>query len=459
MPDPERLAFQPFDLAHRWDDDRDALLGDRHSARRPSRWWTLLAGVSIVLAAAALVISTRFQAAGTPAAAELPAWRRLAFGSCTSYDLRPQPIWDAVVGAQPDGWIWLGDLAYLDTALVDCAQVPSHRQCNCSLGVTSPPYFTSCLPLDLAYAQFRFQAQVSLLAWPAPGRLAQLHPHSVWALQINMPGYQRLLSYLCPGHQPGGPPPDGGDPSTCPKPLLGIYDDHDFGANNADGRSVVIRPMLGQRGSTRPWAQVLLCARRAALPALATQAAWRAAAAARRPRRSTRTRTRQHRSSRRRQRGQLARPACRNPEKVALKQLYLDAIGAPRGSPRRSAVAGAQAAYTLNAGSAGREVQVLLLDERCGASPAPGSWGRARRRRMPPPPPPPTAPRRAAAAHCALRRRQPRRQRPPLRRGRGATAPPPPPPPPLLIAPQVGPGRAAVQRGGAAVRARAAGPL
>jgi hypothetical protein len=49
---------------------------------------------------------------------------------------------------------------------------------------------------------------------------------------------------------------------------------------------------------------------------------------------------------------------------VALKQLYLDAIGEPAGSPRRSAVSGLQAAYTLNQGQAGREVQVVLLDER-----------------------------------------------------------------------------------------------
>ena len=50
---------------------------------------------------------------------------------------------------------------------------------------------------------------------------------------------------------------------------------------------------------------------------------------------------------------------------MALKQLYLDALGEPRGSARRSAVTGIQAAYTLNQGSPDQEIQVLLLDERC----------------------------------------------------------------------------------------------
>ena len=45
---------------------------------------------------------------------------RIAFGSCTSHDLRPQPIWGAVIAVQPDAWIWVGDMAYTDNPLVDC---------------------------------------------------------------------------------------------------------------------------------------------------------------------------------------------------------------------------------------------------------------------------------------------------------------------------------------------------
>jgi alkaline phosphatase D len=39
---------------------------------------------------------------------------RIAFGSCCRQD-KPQPIWDAIVSAQPDVFIWLGDNIYADT--------------------------------------------------------------------------------------------------------------------------------------------------------------------------------------------------------------------------------------------------------------------------------------------------------------------------------------------------------
>jgi len=32
-------------------------------------------------------------------------------------------------------------------------------------------------------------------------------------------------------------PPDGSDPTACPRPVLGVYDDHDSGWNNGDGRN------------------------------------------------------------------------------------------------------------------------------------------------------------------------------------------------------------------------------
>ncbi|CAM9790607.1 unnamed protein product, partial [Ectocarpus sp. 8 AP-2014] len=43
---------------------------------------------------------------------------RIAFGSCTSRGIQDdpgQPIWtQAIVPAEPDAWIWAGDMAYLD---------------------------------------------------------------------------------------------------------------------------------------------------------------------------------------------------------------------------------------------------------------------------------------------------------------------------------------------------------
>jgi uncharacterized protein (DUF2237 family) len=33
---------------------------------------------------------------------------------------------------QPDAWIWLGDMAYLDYPSVNCAVLPQDAQCNCA---------------------------------------------------------------------------------------------------------------------------------------------------------------------------------------------------------------------------------------------------------------------------------------------------------------------------------------
>ncbi|HEV3409320.1 MAG TPA: alkaline phosphatase D family protein, partial [Chthoniobacterales bacterium] len=37
--------------------------------------------------------------------------KRVAFGSCTR-EYKPQPLWKAIITAQPDVWIWLGDIVY-----------------------------------------------------------------------------------------------------------------------------------------------------------------------------------------------------------------------------------------------------------------------------------------------------------------------------------------------------------
>lgn len=39
---------------------------------------------------------------------------RIAFGSCSEHD-QPQPIWDALLAAEPDVFVWVGDAVYGDT--------------------------------------------------------------------------------------------------------------------------------------------------------------------------------------------------------------------------------------------------------------------------------------------------------------------------------------------------------
>ncbi|MGJ3241772.1 MAG: alkaline phosphatase D family protein [Opitutales bacterium] len=61
-----------------------------------------------------LFISLAFMLAGVIAGLAQPVLDHIAFGSCAREN-RPQPIWDTLVAAEPDVWIWAGDNAYLDT--------------------------------------------------------------------------------------------------------------------------------------------------------------------------------------------------------------------------------------------------------------------------------------------------------------------------------------------------------
>lgn len=63
--------------------------------------------------------------------------------------------------------------------------------------------------------------------WPAPG----------CAPQVGQPGYQKFLRYMCPGFDgEGATVPPGDDLEACPRPILGTYDDHDYGVNNLNRR-------------------------------------------------------------------------------------------------------------------------------------------------------------------------------------------------------------------------------
>lgn len=53
-------------------------------------------------------------------------------------------------------------------------------------------------------------------------------------LQVQQPGYQAFLSYACPGFDTHADlavltVPPGDDLEACPRPVLGVYDDHDYG--------------------------------------------------------------------------------------------------------------------------------------------------------------------------------------------------------------------------------------
>ena len=63
------------------------------------------------------------------------------------------------------------------------------------------------------------------------------HAQERWQAALSSPGYRSFLEYMCPGNAKLGVfPPPGTDPEVCPRPILGTWDDHDYGWNNGDRR-------------------------------------------------------------------------------------------------------------------------------------------------------------------------------------------------------------------------------
>jgi hypothetical protein len=81
----------------------------------------------------------------------------IGFGSCTSYDLRDQPIWtEGIIPSNIDAWIWAGDIVYLDDPSVNCDVHPESSQCNCETDwLVSSPH--GCMAGDTDYARERWQ--------------------------------------------------------------------------------------------------------------------------------------------------------------------------------------------------------------------------------------------------------------------------------------------------------------
>jgi len=122
-----------------------------------------------------------------------------------------------VLPQRPDAWLWLGDMAYLDVPPLDCAAVGGSSNagslaCTCATTwLRHPPQ--GCYAGDMANALRKMRGV------------------------LESDGYTQLLEYLCPGHTAANQfPPAGRDPSVCPRPILGTYDDHDYGWNNGDRR-------------------------------------------------------------------------------------------------------------------------------------------------------------------------------------------------------------------------------
>eukprot|EP00613_Pedinella_sp_CCMP2098_P076997 CAMPEP_0171939682 /NCGR_PEP_ID=MMETSP0993-20121228/36516_1 /TAXON_ID=483369 /ORGANISM="non described non described, Strain CCMP2098" /LENGTH=601 /DNA_ID=CAMNT_0012581575 /DNA_START=397 /DNA_END=2202 /DNA_ORIENTATION=+ len=133
-----------------------------------------------------------------------------------------QRIWtQGVIPTKLDAWIWAGDMAYLDNPTVLCddasgeggenehKQVSGSPQCHCE------PSWLASMPHSCMAGQVQ-------------------HAASRWEAYLGNPDYKLFLEDMCPGAMAKGEFPPVGP--LCPRPILGTYDDHDFGWNNGNHR-------------------------------------------------------------------------------------------------------------------------------------------------------------------------------------------------------------------------------
>lgn len=231
------------------------------------KWFKVVATMGLLSLIASIVsIAILERTKASLAKDKIRSTTRIAFGSGSSLDYRSQPIWiQGVIPSNPDAWIWLGDMAYMDKPRINCDDLPWHSHCNCTSTWLHQPNH-SCMAGNLEFASSQMEVQLS------------------------NPDYAQFLAFMCPGHRAKGlHPPTGSDPSVCSRQIFGTYDGHDYGWEHGNKRL---------------------------------------------------------------------------PQKDQMKQFFLDAIGEPSGSPRRSPGRGIEWKHTLNGGKAGQFIDIFLLDGR-----------------------------------------------------------------------------------------------
>ena len=135
-----------------------------------------------------------------------------------------------VIPSEPDLWIWMGDFVYMDSPLINCNTHKNAAACSCNVTLeTFPPH--TCQRGDFEHSRERVRLQVrrrshSLVI------LSMGEWMCLCCMQLLNHGYREFLKFMCPDFRTGSVmAPDG---VTCKRPIIGTYDDHDFGYNNGN---------------------------------------------------------------------------------------------------------------------------------------------------------------------------------------------------------------------------------
>eukprot|EP00892_Ulva_mutabilis_P008009 jgi/Ulvmu1/5580/UM023_0117.1 len=179
------------------------------------KWGIVAILMSVGFLVIILVALSVSRDADSKALADITRVHRVAFSSCTQRHVGENAIWTkAIIPAAPDAWIWLGDLAYMDIPVVDCYSKENrqHPDCQCEPTLLQhPPH--GCKSGDVQNARRKTEAIV------------------------RSRGYAQFLEFMCPMHtsRTAAFPPQGSDRTICPRPIFGVYDDHDSGWNDGNG--------------------------------------------------------------------------------------------------------------------------------------------------------------------------------------------------------------------------------
>lgn len=134
---------------------------------------------------------------------------RIAFGSCGKPELRGgDMLWESVVLWRPEVWLWLGDNIYADERYFDDdADGPASLRVRLLRGIGD----VASLAIPELYLKLIRRAlgiRKTKTRWVGEQRTLQMYQE-----QLNVPGYKKLLERGVA--------------------IAGIYDDHDYGLNDA----------------------------------------------------------------------------------------------------------------------------------------------------------------------------------------------------------------------------------
>lgn len=148
---------------------------------------------------------------------------KIAFGSCSTHDLtKPLNIFNDIIDYSPDAWIWLGDSVYFGNPdnMMECIDKYNNND-----KTSIPNYLCDCnglSPLNSTSDYFHCNAGIFS------------HIENLSLRMRSHIDYSYFLNFMCEDNKKSWRRFDREHFIKCFRPILGIYDDNDFGGGFSD---------------------------------------------------------------------------------------------------------------------------------------------------------------------------------------------------------------------------------